>query len=386
MAARDTIAVLGASARGATFSVLRSGRKAIAADLFADADLRRVCHVDPIRPYPAGLLPWLIQRTAAHPGLPWCYTGALENSPELIDQLADYGILLGNRGHIVRSVRCPTNLRDVLARAGLPFPETRPSAADLPRDGSWLMKTYRGSCGSGVRAYDSNVGELIQGAVLQRLVEGENASALFVGNRRTAVLLGVTKQLVGETWTGAAQFQYAGSTGPLVLDDPMLADIRRIGEALVGAFELVGLFGVDLVLTSDAAWTVEVNPRYTASVEVLERCRGVGAMQAHYEACCHSIVDRGQGQAIERSGVCTGKAIVYATQTHAITERLTAQWLREAGPISAPAVGDVPVAGTIASPGDPVLSVFADGATCDEVTSRLQSAVGLIRQGLCNHA
>src|SRR5262245_15365749 len=38
-----------------------------------------------------------------------------------------------------------------------------------------------------------------------------------------------------------------------------------------------GLFGVDGVLCEGAFWPVEVNPRYTASVEVLERATGLRA-------------------------------------------------------------------------------------------------------------
>jgi len=59
MQASSHIAIIGASARAAAFSVLRSGRQAVAADLFADADLQQKCRVTRISPYPEGLLDWL---------------------------------------------------------------------------------------------------------------------------------------------------------------------------------------------------------------------------------------------------------------------------------------------------------------------------------------
>src|SRR5437868_5791197 len=90
-------------------------------------------------------------RVVEPPG--WMYTGALENYPELVDQMAWIAPLLGNPGDVLTRVRSPRELGDVLRRAGLLFPETRASAEGLPQDGSWLAKTYQGASGSGVRLF-----------------------------------------------------------------------------------------------------------------------------------------------------------------------------------------------------------------------------------------
>ena len=50
-------------------------------------------------------------------------------------------------------------------------------------------------------------------------------------------------------------------------------------------FELLGLFGIDFMLDGEDVWTLEVNPRYTASVEVVERFTGLSAISLHAEAC-----------------------------------------------------------------------------------------------------
>ena len=49
---------------------------------------------------------------------------------------------------------------------------------------------------------------------------------------------------------------------------------------LADRFELSGLFGVDFILDGDQVWTLEVNPRYTASVEIVERATGIHAIAA----------------------------------------------------------------------------------------------------------
>ena len=46
--------------------------------------------------------------------------------------------------------------------------------------------------------------------------------------------------------------------------------LQQLGLDLARGCGLRGLFGVDFVLSEGVPWPVEINPRYTASVEVLE--------------------------------------------------------------------------------------------------------------------
>ena len=123
------LAIVGASTRSAAASALRAGFQPLAADLFADADLRRIATATRIRPYPEGLLDWL---RAIEPAA-WMYTGALENYPDLVDQMAWIAPLLGNPGDVLTRVRSPWELAAALQRAGLLFPETRASPDGLPQ-------------------------------------------------------------------------------------------------------------------------------------------------------------------------------------------------------------------------------------------------------------
>ncbi len=45
-----------------------------------------------------------------------------------------------------------------------------------------------------------------------------SVSAVFLAAGGSAVLLGVTRQLVGCRWAGATGFRYVGSIGPLAID------------------------------------------------------------------------------------------------------------------------------------------------------------------------
>src|SRR6185503_579693 len=96
-----------------------------------------------ISPYPEGLVDWF--RAIEPPA--WMYTGALENHHELVDQMAWIAPLWGNPGDVLARVRSPWELATSLRGAGLLFPEIRNTAEGLPRDGSWLAKTYDGASG-----------------------------------------------------------------------------------------------------------------------------------------------------------------------------------------------------------------------------------------------
>jgi predicted ATP-grasp superfamily ATP-dependent carboligase len=378
---------------------VRAGFQPVAADLFADADLRAIATATRIAPYPEGLIDWL--RAIEPPA--WMYTGALENYPELVDQMGWIAPLLGNAGDVLTRVRSPWELGDVLGRANFLFPETRDSLQGLPHDGSWLMKTYQGASGSGVRSLERWAGSEEPGdqddgersvAVYQRRVAGVPCSAVYVAAEGAATLLGITRQLIGESWLGSHGFQYAGSIGPLPVGDQVRQTIVRLGDVLSAEFELTGLFGVDFMLDGDDLWVLEVNPRYTASVEIVERFAGVCAIGAHVAACGGRVEHQEQaGAASSRSSSWRdaaevgsrvlgggdaparsyGKAVLYARREVLVSRTFSELSLAEAVREPWPMLADVSPAGTVIDEGRPLLTIFGEGANDEEVAAMLRA-------------
>jgi uncharacterized protein len=390
---QQPLAIVGASVRAAAASAVRAGFRPLAADLFADADLRAIATTTRISPYPEGLLDWL--RTVEPAA--WMYTGALENHPELVDQMAWVAPLWGNTGDVLARVRSPWELARALYNAGLLFPETREHADGLPHDGSWLAKTYRGASGSGVRELESGgMGESESGRLrsetvridspplllshspplcYQRRVAGTPCAAVFAATRGSATLLGVTRQLVGEAWLGAHGFQYAGSIGPWPVSEVALATITRIGKVIAEEFELLGLFGVDMVIEDDNVWTIEVNPRYTASVEIVERVTNIQAIAMHAAACNNSQLPNirvSPQSAVANSKACHGKAVLFSRRDIDISKQIADATLAGSLKKPWPSHGDISLAGTPIQAGRPILTLFADGATVDEVECQLR--------------
>jgi predicted ATP-grasp superfamily ATP-dependent carboligase len=247
------------------------------------------------------------------------------------------------------------------------------------------MKTYRGASGSGVRMWKvesgvAGVGESeLERYCYQKRVEGIPCAAVFVAREGRAQLLGVTRQLIGEPWLRSHGFQYSGSIGPWPISAATRETLEQLGNVLSEQFELVGLFGVDFILDGENVWPIEVNPRYTASVEIVERCTGVSAIAAHVAACGGTAGSRAP---VRREAPCHGKAILFATRDLAISQAFADFSLVKSLQTPWPSLGDVSVAGTPVESGRPILTVFASGANVVEVESRLREQVDELEKKL----
>src|SRR5262249_54766323 len=132
----------------------------------------------------------------------------------------------------------------------------------------------------------------------QEFIDGLSLAAIFCAHGARARLLGITRQLHGKP---SAPFAYVGSIGPWPVSSGVRARVAEVGEVLAASFCLAGLFGVDLILRGEVPWPVEVNPRYTASVEVLELALRRSFLSEHrsvFEASAPNSLDDGGGQII----------------------------------------------------------------------------------------
>jgi predicted ATP-grasp superfamily ATP-dependent carboligase len=232
------------------------------------------------------------------------------------------------------------------------------------------MKPRRVAGGTGIRRFTESVPALGQQRhfFLQEFIEGESCAALYCGDGRSASLLGATRQLVGTPWLHAAPFRYCGSLGPLPLPPALRTALQRLGEVLTAGCQLRGLFGVDFVLRDGVPWPVEVNPRYTASVEILEWTLGFRALALHRRVF---VADGPQPVAAAADSQVLGKAILFAQAP--LTFPADGPWQAMLGlrnPLAeAPAFADIPPAGQRIEAGRPILTCFAHAAslgTCEE--------------------
>ena len=354
------------------FRALRAGLRPWCAELFGDLDLRARCPVTTVMPedYPAGFAHIANQ---APPG-PWIYTGALENRPGLVRRLARRRVLWGNDAPVLAAARSPDVVEKILRDTGLPCPAVSFPGSALPFDGHWLIKPRRGSGGGGIQFLTGKpLSPCKRSIYYQEYIEGEPCAAIYVSDGAVTHFLGVTRQLVGESWLHAAPFHYCGSIGPLPLPPPLREALERLGTVLARSCRLLGMFGIDCVLRDGIPWPVEVNPRYTASVEVLEYAIGFRALEWQ-----RYVFERGVQPPPMTSNLSNfvGKAILFAKEP--LVFPADGPWhatLQSLQPVhELPRFADIPPGRQQIRVSRPVLTFFASGssiAACQEDLQRI---------------
>jgi predicted ATP-grasp superfamily ATP-dependent carboligase len=130
-------------------------------------------------------------------------------------------------------------------------------------------------------------------------------------------------------------------------------------DAVTAAFPLVGVGGVDFVATASGLRPVELNPRWSASMELVERARGISMFGVHADACARGALPQFDLGPPPTTNAIHGKAIVFARQDVIVGD--TRGWLQDAS------VRDIPREGEPIHVGQPICTVFAvgsDDATC----------------------
>ncbi len=360
------LAICGASARAAAQSALAAGFEVTAADLFADADLASRCPVTKIDDWPHGFGPWLSATGCDG----WLMTGGLENYPDLIQEWSKQQPFLGVDPADLRIVRNPEHLAGILSNFDLPFPTTYPALPNEPLAGEWLVKRLRSAGGWGVRPWQPGTPIAHGEEVLQQRIEGTPISAVYIATVGTNTCWGITRQLIAPPWTSASGFQYAGSIGPLTLPPASRTLVERTGAAVALAAGMVGVWGIDFMLAPDGTpWVLEVNPRYTASVEVIERATGQSPIGLHVAACRLEPLPKPSSS---KTADIWGKAYLFAPRDISPGSDFTSHLHQLAATGHA---ADIPYPNVPIPQGMPVTTLLARGATPEEVESALETGL-----------
>jgi predicted ATP-grasp superfamily ATP-dependent carboligase len=185
-------------------------------------------------------------------------------------------------------------------------------------------------------------------------------------------VLGVTRQLVGDPAFGARGFRYCGSllasrSEPLFgRQAELLERAATLAGAVTRAFGLRGVNGIDFIARDGVPYPIEVNPRYSASMELVERATRASVFELHVEACA------GRLPAVARPPVrIHGKAIVYAVADLVVGHPET--WT------GAP-IADIPHPGERIGRGHPICTVFAAEAGAEPCLRTLRAAAAEVHR------
>jgi hypothetical protein len=340
------VLLAGVSVRALAESAARAGCDVTAIDAYGDLDLRRVAHVVAAQRDGAGRVDAAAVARASHElnADAVAYVSNFENSPAAVAILARGRTLLGNTSSVLERVRDPIVLARALARLGLPTPAVRASAPRSTDATRWLLKPRHSGGGHGIVRWTRGM-RVPRTSIVQERVRGVPGSIVFVANGTDAVPLALTRQLAGDAAFGAEGFAYCGSI--LEPHHPvLLARAMELAQGVTREFALRGVCGVDFMARDAVPVAIEVNPRPTASMELVERATGCSIWLAHVAGCT--------GAQLAPTPAAThaeGKAVLYARRTVVLGD--TTSWLAD------PDVRDVPAPGGRITRGSPICTIFA---------------------------
>jgi predicted ATP-grasp superfamily ATP-dependent carboligase len=353
------VLLAGVSTRSFAESAARAGYEVVAVDGFGDLDLAACAtEVHVVRVggrFSARAAAAAMRDVSCEAAV---YGAGFENHPGAVRALAANRVLWGNPPAVLARARDPRRLARVVGDAGLPGPRVRLTRPARGARSAWLVKPLRSGGGDGVAVWRRGA-PVPRGSYLQERIAGVAGSIVFAADGRRAVPLGLSRILAGESAFGADGFRYCGSIlgsagDPQLPGDERLLDrATLLAQSVTRAFGLVGVNGVDFIARGGVPYVIEVNPRYTAAMELVERAYELSLFDLHARACRGDLPTFDLTAARRRTLDAVGKAIVYARCPTALGD--TRPWLLD------PDVRDISPPGTRFAPREPICTIFARG-------------------------
>jgi uncharacterized protein len=348
----EAVLIAALSGRALAASARRAGYFPLVTDFFGDQDTLQVAHAH-VRL--AGDLARGIEERALTEALAKlserseplgivCGSG-FEDRTQLLQRLAERWRLFGNSADTVAKIKDPEYLSALCATLKIPFPEWSLAKPASPED--WLAKRRGGAGGAHIRPAlrpDRAEHEIYY----QRKLSGIPISGLFLADGIRAVVWGFSEQ-----WsvpTERQPYRYGGAVRPANVGPHTVDALTDAIQRLAAAVPLLGLNSADFLVDGARYWLLEINPRPGATLDIFEPPHG-SLFALHMAACsgqltytAHDTVD------------AKATAIVYAE--HDIASVPALNW---------PCwTTDRPVMGSAIKAGEPVCTVYADGATATD--------------------
>lgn len=371
----NTTLIVGLSARAMAESARSAGHRCTAIDYFGDLDR---CKIAPGVSLKRDLgVRWsmteLLRVAREARAGPVVFGSNLENHPGAVARLSRDRRLLGTGPASLRQVRDPARLQRSLTRAGLRMPSTLGADAGARADPgtTWIRKRRRSGGGAQIAPWQPGM-PVREDEVVQAVVEGTPGSASCVGDGRRAWVLGLSRQLIGDPAFGVRGYRYCGSIWPLTTDveewKSLHAEAARAADVIASVFRVTGVFGIDFVARDGRIEVLEVNPRFTASMELLERARGVRTFDLHTRSCLEGL-PADTPPAIgadppDRTSRAHGKAILFARRDLRLGD--TEPWLGRG-------IRDVPWPFSRARRGTPICTLFATAPSPEACEAALRA-------------
>ncbi|MBI3580949.1 MAG: ATP-grasp domain-containing protein [Nitrospinae bacterium] len=341
------VCFVGAHVRPWMENAARHGYQVTAVDGFNDWDARFFGSL--VEPEAPARDASLLARFSGLPKeVPVIFCSPVESFPDFVEKASETRRVFNSPPPAVLKSRDFGFLRK-FAGDGISAPEFEADADGRARQG-WIIKQAKSAGGAGVRKDD---GVLREGEYRQKFVEGGSVGAIFFSSGSGTKFCGVAAHI-------NEGYRFAGCVYPAEADPEALGAVARFGQRFAEAVELVGWWGADFILGEGAPNLLEVNPRFTAGMELMARAHGIdlaGTQAAAFSGDkCHFDMGPNLGY--------HGRRVVYAGKNTVFKN--PGKWFK-AG------MRDVPPDGAALAKGAPVLSIYAGGGIFSECLENLRT-------------
>ena len=377
----QTLLLVGMDLPALAKSARNAGYRVFAADFFGDLDLIRACdRYEAVIKQRSGLICGriednfnpevfvkLVKKLLVEDSADGILlSSGLDDSFDVLEELNSLVPIIGNSPETIRRVREKPRFFEELKRLGIAYPksvvvEDLKEAERVAKDFDYplVLKPLAGFAGVGIRKVESKyslkrafkiVSKHSEKVLIQQFIEGVHASVSFVSSSGNVKVLTVNKQLLGMRELGQCEpFGFCGNIVPLNISKSLFRKCEEIAKKLALHFDLRGSNGIDLVITEwEVPYVIEVNPRFQATLECVEKVLGLNLTQLHIKACIDNSLPK---LPTKNLGYCT-RLILYAHKRVKVPDLTFFEEAR-----------DIPLQGVIIEKGEPICSVFAQAKT-----------------------
>ena len=323
--------------------------------------------------------------------------GGMEHRPKAVHACQQHSNRGGCSGTQLVAMRSIENWQRWALASGLEWPETwLPSQgiADLKSkrlSGKWLIKSSQAGGGIGITDWNSDdtvfsPESIIQNPQLyvQQYRRGEPIGVTMLSSEYGSVVVGAASSFGRSTQAFMPKYTYRGSIGAFTLQEDQLTRLQRFAAMVTHETGFLGLWQVDFLLDKSELILLEINPRWSASMEILDTIYDVRLVAHHCECSTQSITfERWQEVTKKFSllpllpcGRFMGKIVMYAKETLFVDNQQSDSWWLDrwkADSFSANLqYADIPCAGTKIDAGQPVLTCIATGSSVKNVSRQFK--------------
>ncbi|MBN2733594.1 MAG: ATP-grasp domain-containing protein [Methanomicrobiaceae archaeon] len=190
-------------------------------------------------------------------------------------------------------------------------------------------------------------------------VEGIPCSVSCIADGSNARAVSFNEQFI-RGGTGEKSYGFSGAVTPF--NHPLEDEIIKTAETAAALSGCKGSVGIDFIAGDNKFWAIEINPRFQATMDIVELSYGINIFSAHVDAC-KGILPPVYEKKTEHY---TARKVIFADRDITVKEDLGKLYQD---------IADIPQTGTSIEEGSAFLSVYGKGSTRESALESLDKTI-----------